>query len=77
MRGYSSCGTPATEEPMALTIGEVRRLNRRFAFTIQLDDETKPLEVVCDSKDVAHRRIAALKAADSAWQEAVSGSRLH
>ena len=62
---------------MALTIGEVRRRNRSFAFMVQLDDEAKPLEVVCDTKAVAHRRIEALKAADSAWQEAVRGSRLH
>jgi len=62
---------------MALTIGEVRRRNRSFAFTVQLDDEAKPLEVVCDTKAVAHRRIDALKAADTAWQEAVRGSRLH
>jgi hypothetical protein len=57
---------------MALTIGEVRRRNNRsFAFTVQLHDEAKPLEVVCDTKDVARRRIDALKAADTAWQEAV------
>jgi hypothetical protein len=29
---------------MALTIGEVRRLNRRFAFTVQLDDEASRLK---------------------------------
>ena len=56
---------------MALTIGEVRRLNRRFAFTVQLEEDGKPLEVVCDTKAVAHRRIEALKAAESAWEEAV------
>ena len=56
---------------MALTIGEVRKLDRRFAFTVRLGDESKPLEVVCETKDVAQRRIEALKAADSAWEEAI------
>ena len=34
---------------MAVTIGEVRRRNRRFAFTVQFDHEAKPLEVLCDT----------------------------
>ena len=35
---------------MTMAIGELRRVNRTFAFTVQLDDQAKPLEVVCDSK---------------------------
>ena len=62
---------------MALQIGEVRRHNGRFAFTVRLDGESKPFEVVCDTKDLARRRIAALREADCAWEEAVHGPHLH
>jgi hypothetical protein len=62
---------------MALQISEVRRLRRKFSFTVQLDDQSKPLEVVCENKDVARRRIAALQAADCAFTEAVRGPHLH
>jgi hypothetical protein len=61
---------------MPLQISEIRKLNRKFAFTVQLG-EKKPLEVVCENKDVAHRRIAALLAADCAYAEAIYGPRLH
>jgi hypothetical protein len=61
---------------MTIAIGELRRLNRKFAFTVQLDDEAKPLEVVCDSKVVAHRRIKALRASDFAWAETLREARV-
>ena len=62
---------------MAMAIGGLRRLNRKFAFTVQLDYQVKPLEVVCDSKAGAHRRITALRASDSAWAEMLSQAQLH
>jgi hypothetical protein len=62
---------------MPLQISEIRRLDRKFSFTVQLHDRAKPFEVVCENKDVAHRRIAALRAADCAWSETVHGSHLH
>ena len=62
---------------MPLQISEIRKLNRKFAFTVQLGEQTKALEVVCENKDVAHRRIAALRAADCAYAEAVHGPHLH
>jgi len=62
---------------MAMAIGELRRLNRKFAFTVQLDDQAKPLEVVCDSKAAAHRRIKALRASDFAWAETLRETHLH
>jgi hypothetical protein len=62
---------------MALQISEIRRLRRKFSFTVQLDDHAKPLEVVCETKAVACRRVEALQAADCAWAEAVHGLRLH
>ena len=61
---------------MTIAIGELRRVNRTFAFTVQLDDEAKPLEVVCDSKVVAHRRIKALRASDFAWTETLREARV-
>ena len=61
---------------MAMAIGELRRLNRKFAFTVQLDDQAKPLEVVCDSKAAAHRRIKALRASDFAWAETLRETHL-
>ena len=54
---------------MAMAISELRRLNRKFAFTVQLDGQAKPLEVACDNKAVAHRRIRALRASECAWAE--------
>ena len=36
-------------------------------------EKAKPLEVVCESRNVAHRRIAALQAADSAFTETIHG----
>jgi len=61
---------------MTIAIGELRRVNRTFAFTVQLDDQAKPLEVVCDSKAVAHRRIKALRASDFAWAETLREARV-
>ena len=55
---------------MTMAIGAVRRVDKTFAFTVQLDENAKPLEVVCDNKAVAHRRIRALKASDCAWARA-------
>ena len=54
---------------MTMAIGELRRVNRTFAFTVQLNDRAQPFEVVSDSKAVAHRRIKALRASDFAWAE--------
>ena len=62
---------------MTMAIGELRRLNKKFAFTVQLDDHAKPFEVVSDSKAIAHRRIEALRAADCAWTETLRDARLH
>ena len=62
---------------MTMAIGELRRLNRKFAFTVQLDDQAKPLEVVSDSKAIAHRRIEALRASDFAWAETLREAHLH
>lgn len=62
---------------MALQISEIRKLDRKFSFTVQLDDHAKPLEVVCETRAVAHRRVEALQAAASAWAEAVHGPHLH
>ena len=62
---------------MAMTIGEVRKRRTKFAFTVQLDDQIKPLDVVCDTKEMAHRRIEALKEADCAWAEALGELPLH
>ena len=62
---------------MTLQISEIRRLNRKFSFTVRLDDRNSPLEVVCESKDVAHRRIAALHAADCAFTGTVHGPHVH
>lgn len=56
---------------MTMAIGELRRVNKTFAFTVQLHGQAKPIEVVCDNKAVAHRRIRALRASDSAWAETV------
>ena len=61
---------------MPLQISEIRKFNRQFAFRVQLD-KRKPLEVVCEDRDVAHRRIAVLRAADCAYTEAVHGPHLH
>ena len=61
---------------MTIARGELRRVNRTFAFTVQLDDDAKPLEVVCDSKVVAHRRIKALRASDFAWTETLREARV-
>jgi hypothetical protein len=54
---------------MALILGEVRRLHTKFAFTVQLDAQAKPLEVVCDTKAIACQRIDALKRAECARVE--------
>ena len=62
---------------MALHISEIRKLDRKFSFTVRLDDRAKPLEVVCETKAVAHRRVEALQAAASAWAETVHGAQLH
>ena len=62
---------------MTMAIGELRRVNRKFAFTVQLDDQAKLLEVVSDSKAVAHRRIKALRASDFAWAETLREVHLH
>jgi len=62
---------------MVMAIGELRRLNTKFAFTVQLNDQAKPLEVVCDDKAVAHRRIRALRASNSAWAETLRQAHLH
>ena len=62
---------------MALQISEIRRHHRTFSFTVQLDDQAKPLEVVCETKAVAHRRIEALQEAECAWTESVRESRFH
>lgn len=58
---------------MALILGEIRQLQTRFAFTVQFDRQGKPLEIVCDSEEVARRRIRALREADHAWSEVASG----
>ena len=60
-----------------MAIGELRRLNTKFAFMVQLDDQAKPLEIVCDSKAVAHRRIRALRASDFAWAETLREAHWH
>jgi hypothetical protein len=62
---------------MPLQISEIRKLDRKFAFTVQLGELAKPLEVVCENEDVAHRRVAALRAADCAYVEAVHGPHPH
>ena len=62
---------------MTMAIGELRRLNKKFAFTVQLDDQAKPLEVVSDSKAVAHGRIKALRASDFAWADTLREAHLH
>jgi hypothetical protein len=62
---------------MAMAIGELRRLNKKFAFTVQFADQAKPPEVVSDTKAVAHRRIRALRASDSAWKETLRQAHLH
>jgi hypothetical protein len=56
---------------MALIVGEVRRLDSQFAFTLQLHEHAKILEIVCETKDVARRRVRALKEADCARAEAL------
>lgn len=50
---------------MALILGGVRRLRRKFAFTVQLDGQVEPFEIECDTAEVAYRRIEELKAAAS------------
>ena len=62
---------------MMIAIGELRQLDRKFAFTVQLGDQAKPLEVICDSKAVAHRRIKALRASDFAWADTLREAHLH
>ena len=56
---------------MALILSEVRRLHTKYAFTVQFDGQVKPLEIVCDTKEVAYRRIRALEEAASARAQAL------
>jgi hypothetical protein len=56
---------------MALIVGEVRQLHAAFVFTLQFDRQAKPLEIICETKDVARRRVRALKEADCARAEAL------
>jgi len=60
-----------------MAIGELRRLNTKFAVMVQLDDQAKAPENVCDSKAVAHRRIRALRASDFAWAETLREAHWH
>ena len=59
------------ESLMSLIVGEVRQLHTKYVFTLQLHEQAKPLEIVCDTKEVARRRVRALKEADCARAEAV------
>ena len=56
---------------MALKLGGIRRLDSNFAFTLQLHERAKPLEVVCDSEEVARIRIRALRASERAHRAAL------
>jgi len=56
---------------MAVRLGELRRLQTNFAFTVQMHERAKPLEVMCDSEEVARVRIRALRAADRAHRAAL------
>ena len=51
---------------MAITLGELRKVHADFAFMVQLDEGAKPIEVLCDSEEVALVRIQALREADCA-----------
>jgi hypothetical protein len=49
---------------VALRLGGIRRLDTNFTFTLQLHERAKPLEIVCDTEEVARIRIRALRATE-------------
>jgi hypothetical protein len=54
-----------------LRFGEIRRLDTKFAFTIQFHERAKPLDVLCDTEEVARIRIRALRASERARRAAL------
>ncbi len=56
---------------MGLKVGEIRRLSANFAFTVRLHERAQPLEVLCDTEQVARIRIRALRASERALRSAL------
>jgi hypothetical protein len=54
-----------------LRLGKIRPLDTNFAFTIQLHERDRPLEVLCDSEELARIRIRALRASERARRAAL------
>jgi hypothetical protein len=61
---------------VALKVGGFRRQDTNFTFTVRFHERAKPLEVICDTEEIARIRIRALRASERARRAALRSPTL-